>query len=131
MIDLEGTSNGNIRRYYSESDINSSHSVEIPVPGKLKLLSVIVTYKTKDAVGGVTTYAAASVTKNATVTLDSEKSSAFDALLTTIALSSAGTGIWAPSDSDYIFMDGDKLTIATDAGGANIVATVMVTFKSL
>ena len=125
---MEVISEGQLRKYYSVSDLNLAHPLTIPMGGaRMRLLSVGVTFKTVTISGGAPAYAAASVTKTCTVTLDSEGGSAYDALLNTISLSSASAGQWAP-EGVQIFSGNDALVFSAEAGGTNIVSTIMATF---
>lgn len=112
---------GALIKSYETSGSNTAVTVSTPTTrGRaLKLLAVFVAYST-------------TVSKNVTVTFNAGHGSAFDALMTTIALSSAADGVWLP-DSEIIISPagGDAIDVLAPAGGSGETASVTILTREM
>ena len=112
---------GALIKSYETSGANVAVTVSTPTTrGRaLKLLAVLVAYST-------------TVSKNVTVTFNAGHGAAFDALMTTIALSSAADGVWLP-DSEIIISPsaGDAIDVLAPAGGSGETASVTILTREM
>ena len=112
---------GALIKSYETSGANAAVTVSTPTTrGRaLKLLAVLVAYST-------------TVSKNVTVTFNAGHGAAFDALLTTIALSSVADGVWLP-DSEIIISPagGDAIGVLAPAGGSGETASVTILTREM
>lgn len=81
--------------------------------GNFQLLNITINYD-------------ASITNDATVTLDNQTGVNYDTLLKTIEQASGVTDIWEIFDKETIFASGNSVVIACDVGANNAFVTLTV-----
>lgn len=101
-----------ITRYSETSTANAILTITIAPGHPFRVMGVYAKYS-------------ATVTKNVTTTLDNGAGAAYDALLSTIAISAATAGLYEPTVMRW-YSSTDALVIASEAGGGGVTCGIVV-----